>query len=122
MDYDWSSQVTDGWWKLCRVFDKNFPEKGNEFAVDPSALLSLIYFCTLFCWQNNLPRNLIAHVDFIRQCRNRLYGHIPELMIMPDLLVFVRKQSFNKIIEVIDELNRSIPPGVLNFNNIAIRN
>ena len=92
IDSDWSFCITDGWWKLCRVFEKNFPDGENEAAVDPFVLLSLIYSCTLFSKKNNRLQNLISCVDFIRLCQNILYGRVPNLMITMDLLAILREK------------------------------
>ena len=128
VENDWNNTSTNGWWKLVRVFDKNFPRNGNELAVDPSALLILIISCRLFSSRNHLPAKLHSCVDYIRLCRNKLYGHIPDLTITRDMIPSVRNgqnvrtPSFVEIIKMIDDLNESITPGKFNFDSIAINN
>jgi hypothetical protein len=100
----WTSR--NGCWVLARHFNKYIPISGEINKVDPSTLLTLVYWCPLF------PRNQFSRLVYaVQHIRNHCYGHIPELQITEALLQnlpYPSDQTVDNIFETLDRLVEEI--------------
>ena len=92
----------NGWWILARYFGKYLPKDVRSDLIDPSGLLTIIWNCNLF------DPEFQYNARSVSEMRNKLYGHIPDLMLTVDYLKYCEDPDFRFTFQKFEDLYSSL--------------